>query len=270
MSGPKKDIGVNWWQQAVRSFITPYSKDTQAPEPANIFKRLQPFTCEWLTRPEYALSEFSDTITSNIPILQQNSENYIDPALVEKLQSHFQPMLESMKALDNNTTGSPTAKDAKKVLKSLVTDTTLDTEMDKIFQLSSALFAISSNYLISTALVRHPKQFSALIEGKRKTAAVFKQTSSAQAMKDYILANYEQVDQLSTTSVSKAAIETVSKAFEDSSSSSSDEQVAVQTSNASKKRKRQPNQPPTSEVAPLQSSSAKKAKKSKKTKTPKR
>ena len=71
-------------------------------------------------------------------------------------------MLESMKALGNKTTSSPTAKDAKKVLKSLVTDTTFDAETDKIFQLSSALFAISSNYLISTALVHHPKQFSAL------------------------------------------------------------------------------------------------------------
>ena len=210
-----ENISVNWWQQAVRSFITPYGKAKEAPEPGNIFKRLQPFTCEWLTRPEYALSEFSDTITSNIPILQENSENYIDPSFVEKLQRHFQPMLESMKALDNKTTSNPTEKDAKKVLKSLVTDSTLDADMDRMFQLSSALFAISSNYLISTALVRHPKQFSALIEGKRNAAAVFKQSGSAQAMKEYILATYQQGDELSTASVSKAASEDVSNAFQE-------------------------------------------------------
>ena len=215
MNSPKKDIAVNWCQQAVRSFITPYGQAKEGPEPGNIFKRLQPFTCEWLTRPEYALSQFSDTITSNIPILQENSENYIDPSFVEKLQRHFQPMLESMKALDNKTTGNPTEKDAKKVLKSLVTDSTLDADMDRIFQLSSALFAISSNYLISTALVRHPKQFSALIEGKRNAAAVFKESGSVQAMKEYILATYQQADELSTASVSKAASEDVSNAFQE-------------------------------------------------------
>ena len=268
MSSPKKDIGVNWWQQAVRSFITPYGKAKPAPEPANIFKRLQPFTCEWLTRPEYAMSELSDTITSNIPVLQENSENYLDEGLVEKLQSHFQPMLESMKALDNKTTGSPTAKDAKKVLKSLVTDTSLDADMDKVFQLSSALFAISSNYLISTALLRHPKQFSSLVENKRKTAAVFKETSTAEAMKDYILANYQDGDPVSTQSVSKAASETVARAFQDSSSS--EEEVAVQATNPSKKRKRQAEQASSTNLTRLPSPPAKRAKKTKKMKNQKK
>ena len=269
INSPKKDMGVSWWQQAVRSFITPYGKAKEAPEPANIFKRLQPFTCEWLTRPEYALSEFSDTITSNIPLLNQNSENYIDPSLVEKLQRHFQPMLESMKALDNKTTGSPTEKDAKKVLKSLVTDTTLDTDMDRIFQLSSALFAISSNYLISTALLRHPKQFSTLVEGKRKAAAVFKESSTAQAMKEYILASYEQADELSTASISKAASVDISKAFEESSLSSSDEDkqeaVVKKTTSSPKKRKKQADQASTTQAA-VHASPCKKAKKNKKVK----
>ena len=96
--------------------------------------------------------------------------------------------------------------------------------MDRIFQLSSALFAISANYLISTALVQHPKQFSALVEGKRKAAAVFKESSSAQAMKEYILATYDQGDELPTVFISKAASKDVSKAFEDSSLPSSDEE----------------------------------------------
>ena len=131
ISSPKKDVGVNWWQRSVRSFITPNGKPKPAPEHANIFKRLQSFTCEWLTRPEYALSELSDTITSNIPVLQQNYENYFDAPLVQKLQSHFQPMWDSMKALDNKTTDTFTAIGVKKVLISLVTNTNLDADMEK-------------------------------------------------------------------------------------------------------------------------------------------
>ena len=153
---PKKDVGVSWWHQAVRSFVTPYGKLKEVPQPGNIFKRLQPFTCEWLTRPDCALSELSGTVTNNLPFFEKNSKGYLDPSLVSKLQDHFAPLLPSMNALDNKKSGKVTAKDAKKALTLLVTDTEMDSAMNQIFLLSSSLFAISANYLISTALVRHP------------------------------------------------------------------------------------------------------------------
>ena len=69
---PTKSGGVKWWQKCARSFITPYGSAHEAPELWKIFKRLQPFTCEWLTRPDVALSEYNDTMRSNIPILEEN------------------------------------------------------------------------------------------------------------------------------------------------------------------------------------------------------
>ncbi len=82
VNSPSKDIGVKWWQQALRSFITPYGKATEAPDPSQVFKRLQPFTCEWLTRPEYALSEFADTITNNLPVLENNADDVLRDSFV--------------------------------------------------------------------------------------------------------------------------------------------------------------------------------------------
>ena len=64
---PNKSGGVQWWQQCARSFVTPYGHADEAPEPSKIFKRLQPFTCEWLTRLDVALSEYSDTIELSRP-----------------------------------------------------------------------------------------------------------------------------------------------------------------------------------------------------------
>ena len=261
-SVPKKD-GVNWWQQAVKSFVTPYGKIKEVPEPANIFKRLQPFTCEWLTRPECRLSELSETITSNVPFFQKKLNDYLESYLVSKLQDHFAPLLSSMNALDNKKSEKATAKDAKKVLKLLVTDTEMDSAMDQIFQLSSSLFAVSTNYLISTALVRHPKQFAALVETKRKSAGIFKEKRSAMAMKGSILSTYEDEDDMTSSSLSKAASESVTKAFQDSSSDDDEQSSPVTTKRKGQKRKQSTVESDIQEEAPT-TSGRKKSKKSKK------
>ena len=262
---PKKDVGVSWWQQAVRSFVTPYGKVKEMPQPGNIFKRLQPFTCEWLTRPKCTLSELSETITNNLPFFEKNSEAYLDPSLVSKLQEHFAPLLPSMNALDNKKSRKA---NAKKVFKSLVTDTEMDSAMDHIFLLSSSLFAVSANYLISTALVHHPKQFSAVVETKRKSAAIFKEKSSVTAMKSYILSTYEDEDDMASSSMSKAASKSVTKAFEESSSDDDEQSSPVITKRKARKRKQPAVEPDVQEEAPTTSghNKEKRDKKSKKSK----
>ena len=69
-----KSPGVQWWQQYARSFVTPYGEAEKAPEPSKIFNRLQPFTCEWFSRPDVALSEYCHTMTANIPILEKHGK----------------------------------------------------------------------------------------------------------------------------------------------------------------------------------------------------
>ncbi len=183
---PGKTGGVQWWQQCARSFITPYGRADEAPEPAKIFKRLQPFTCEWLQRPDVALSEYSDTITSNIPTLEKDWENVLRKSFPAKLKSHFQPIWDNLLALNKkNTESTPTAEDAKKVLRLMLDDDDLDSKMDQIFHLSGAMFAMSANYLIATSLLRHPKEFSKLVAGENnRAAAAFKQLGTVRAMKN--------------------------------------------------------------------------------------
>ena len=99
-------------------------------------------------------------MTANLTILKNQTQDVLCPSLVNELDTYFQPMSDSLNALCNKTSSIPTAKDAKKVVKSLVADTTMDETMEKIFQISGALFAMSSNYVIATSLLRHPKQYN--------------------------------------------------------------------------------------------------------------
>jgi hypothetical protein len=95
---PTKPQGEKWWKQCVRSFVTPYREAKEAPEPSKILNRLQPFTCEWLTRPDVALTEYADTITSNIQLLEEKGNKMLHSSCVANLKEHFQPVIQNLDA----------------------------------------------------------------------------------------------------------------------------------------------------------------------------
>ena len=86
------------------------------------------------TLPEYALSEFAQSMIANLSILKNQTEDVLCPSFVNKLEAHFQRMSECLNALDNKTSSIPTTKDAKKVVKSLAADTTMDETMETFFK----------------------------------------------------------------------------------------------------------------------------------------
>ena len=55
---------------SIRAFLRPYGRAKQAPDTSNVFNRINPRNCEWLCAPQVALSELSDTMRNNIPIVE--------------------------------------------------------------------------------------------------------------------------------------------------------------------------------------------------------
>lgn len=175
-ASPNKAHGVNWWQQSLRSFITPYGEAKSAPEPNTIFRRLQPFTSEWLSRPDFALWEYSETVISNLDILKNSDSSIITPEFVATLDKAYQPLLHRLEALNKKQNKSAQEKDAKEVVKHLISTTELDSVMQQAFHLSGAIFAISANYIIASTLLRNPIEFARIIASKDKEATTFKAT----------------------------------------------------------------------------------------------
>lgn len=90
----------------------------------------------------------------------------------------------------------------------------LDKEMEKIFKLSGAMFAIATNYLVLTSIVRHPKQFSQLLMAENNSeAASFRQLGDVQSMKRYVLHPFTAH---SSETLSRKASKAVTKAFGES------------------------------------------------------
>ena len=75
-----------------------------------------------------------------------------------------------------NNEQSPTITDAKNVLCFMLDNDKLDKGMEKIFKVSERMFTMATNYLVSTSIVCHPKQFSQLQIGENNSkAASFRQ-----------------------------------------------------------------------------------------------
>ena len=52
-----------------RSFLLNYGVAMQDPNEEAILKRLHDFNCEWLQRPNIAISELAQTLRENLPLL---------------------------------------------------------------------------------------------------------------------------------------------------------------------------------------------------------
>ena len=148
------------------------------------------------------VSEYSNTITSNFPVLEEHGKKVLGKSFADKLKSHFEPISANMQALNKkNTNATPTTTDAKEVLHSMLDDDELDAKMEQIFHPLGAMFAMSTNYLIATCLVRHPKEFRKLVSGQNHAAASFRWLGNVQGMKNYILHPYNFSKKLNGTLV---------------------------------------------------------------------
>ena len=183
----------------------------------------QPFTCEWFTQPDVALSEYADTIVSNMLILEETCDKLLHKSFSTNLKRHFLPVWENLEAPNKGgSSTSASVSDAKQVLRSMLDNDDLNATMEQMFQLSGTMFAMSVNYFISTALVRHPKEFGKIVSGTTKPAATFREKPSVKTMKDYVLQSFNEKSASSTPNLSRKASKKVTKAFIDTSSDSSD------------------------------------------------
>jgi hypothetical protein len=92
----------------------------------------------------------------------------------------------------------------------MLDDDELDAKMERIFYLSGAMFAMSTNYLIATSLVRHHKEFGKLVSGRNRAAASFRRLGSVQGMKNYILHRFKD-DGTASQNLSRKAEKSVTQ-----------------------------------------------------------
>lgn len=183
--------GVGYFQQFTRSFLRPYGEVEKAPSAETVFKRIKPFTCEWLLRPKVAMSEMSETLSKNIEIIADKDQKVVNADAVKKLVSGTKSLRKSLRVLHKDHVGSANEKDVVETLKNLFQeDEELDSLLEQMFQISGAMFVTATHLIVAKTLIQNPEEYADLVEAEDTGSdSVFKQNGDIESMRDFIVSS---------------------------------------------------------------------------------
>ena len=164
-SSPRSSRGVNFYQQFVRSFIRPYGPADSAPNDETIFRRIKPFTCEWLVRPKVALSELAETLQKNMVFFgDESNQGLLNEKTKDYIKNEFAPLLQPLHRLAKESQEEPTRDDVLKTLRFLYQDNDrLDEMVNAMFLTGGALFAVACQYIVARTVIRNPGKYGKLV-----------------------------------------------------------------------------------------------------------
>ena len=150
-----------------------------------VMKRIHDFNCEWLQRPNIAISEMAQTLRENMPLLR-NSTAVLAPEFLEDLLSHFDPLSKTLSRLDNKDKSNndpATRDDVVALLRTISTEPDFEECIAEGLNAAGALFM---HLLVPLTLMRNPEEYA---QKARRTPAnqAFKESPTPKRMREFIL-----------------------------------------------------------------------------------
>ena len=159
---PGSKIGVNYFKHATKHFMTPYGKTHRVMTGREILDKLYHWNCEWLTRPNYAISELADTLYTNLATLGEHRDKVFTRHAVDALISKARRICQVLQRFNNKdsaTAEEPDEHDLPALMK-FVEDDTLQTLPKHLFAASGAMSSISTHLMTLQTLFSHPAEFA--------------------------------------------------------------------------------------------------------------
>ena len=184
---PESKTGVNYFKHQTKHFLTPYGKTHGLLTSREILDKLYHWNCEWLTRPNYAISELADTIYSNLATLADYKDKVFTKHAVDPLLNKARPIrtvLQRFNKKDSATSEEPDERDLRDLMK-FVEDDTLKGLCKHLFAASGAMFSVATHIMTLETLFSHPAEYA---KRHRESPEVqgFKQNPSRESMVAYI------------------------------------------------------------------------------------
>lgn len=180
MDAAKSPTKVTYFKHFPHYFIRPYDAQILYSE-TDFVDRLNPKNCEWVTRPQVAMSEFSMAISQNYETLQNN--NVFDTDFMNRLDALIQPNLPSFHNLDvKNKTATATNQDIYNVLSSCFDHSDFDASLDTSYQQVASMFVLLSQLRAFRGLVKSPEEYADKLIDDSPAAMTFKTTKSLAAL----------------------------------------------------------------------------------------
>ena len=180
--------GVHYFQHFPKNFLRPYGEAGDAPNPDVMFRRLAAFNCEWLARPNIALSELADTLKTNMNVLENSS--IMDPQAVRQARFDVDPLLQNLAVFDgksNQREERATKEDLHRVVERFLTE---KAELEQFFndaiKVGGALYTMGIHFKVADTLLNNPEQFAQLSRNADGADNVFKKQANLPAMMAYL------------------------------------------------------------------------------------
>ena len=180
---------TNYNKHFPRSFLLNYGPAIQDISEDDVLKRLYKWNCEWLKRPNIAMSEMAMTVKDNLPLIRQFNRSILSPRVVEDLVAPFEAVEDALKKLDNkdkSNNDAATRQDVINVLRTIHKNEALDQAVQDAFNAAGPLMMVSAQLLAIQTLMRNPQDFA---EKCSRTPANehFHSDPTPKRMRDYLL-----------------------------------------------------------------------------------
>ena len=182
----KKQSAVGYFNHFPFSFLKPYGPVADPPSESQILEKIKPVNCEWLLRPKIAVSEFAETICTNLDILANTESQLIDPSKFQEIQAKLPTLMEVMKKLDKkcNEAGPAKPNDIKVMLKAIIG---ADQETTSLFseatKLGAAMYQLGIQMSVVQSILCNPDWFAENSVGDSTEVKQFKADPTIGGMK---------------------------------------------------------------------------------------
>ena len=137
------------FQTPNQTFLTPYGKTHGLLTSREILDKLFHWNCEWLTRPNYAISELADTLYANLATLAKYKGKVFTRHAVDPLLNKARPIrtvLQRFNKKDSATAEEPDERDLADLMK-FIEDDTLKSLCKHLFAASGTVFSIATHMM---------------------------------------------------------------------------------------------------------------------------
>ena len=160
-SSPRKTYGegISFFNHFHKAFVCPYGKAKNTPDAETIVNRINSHRCEWLCHPQGAISELSDSLRTNMPIIE--ALPLINGGELDRVLKTIAKLTSAMVPFERNSTTVPAEDDTTELIElSLDQHSLLDEFWSSAFELGGALITSSLNYSVVRELLRNPRSYA--------------------------------------------------------------------------------------------------------------
>ncbi len=170
--------GVGYFHHFPKNFLRPYGAADLAPSKETIFKRTWPTNCEWLKRPDVAVSELYSTIEENKDIIR-GIPNVLTQGRIESLLQDLEPIMETLKKFHKGSVLPVNTNDsAELILKFINMNPETLESIKKFVHVGGALFSTGIQVLVAHTNLTNPGEMASKISFAPEPEPKFKTTGS--------------------------------------------------------------------------------------------